>query len=87
MLAPTQGETVNFTEPVPVSGGPPISTCSVALVITSGMNEGDQDGEAVRAAGPIESGHPEQACWLELQDDLKTVNGSSFQFKLPGMTQ
>lgn len=75
--------TVNFAQPVPVSSGPPITACSVALVITSGMDEGDQDGEAVRAAGPIDVGRPEQACFLELQNDLKTVNGSSFQFKLP----
>jgi hypothetical protein len=78
--------TVAFAQPVPVSSGPPISTCSVALVITAGMDAGDQDGEAVRAAGPIDADKPEEACFLELQDDLKTVNGSSFQFKLPAAT-
>jgi hypothetical protein len=77
---------VNFTNPVPVSGGGTITQCTVDLVITAGMDQGDQDGEAVRAQGPIEPGKPEQACFLELQNDQKTVNGSEFHFSLPAAT-
>ncbi|MDX2166899.1 MAG: hypothetical protein SF182_07545 [Deltaproteobacteria bacterium] len=74
---------VNFAGPVPISGGGTITQCTVDLVITAGMDAGDQDGEAVRAQGPIEPGKPEQACFLELQNDQKTVNGSEFHFSLP----
>jgi hypothetical protein len=74
---------VTFSSPVPVSGGGTINQCTVDLVISAGMDAGDQDGEAVRAQGAIEPGKPEQACFLELQNDQKTVNGSEFHFSLP----
>ena len=90
---PEDNATSNFTLPgrTPDSTDPPLITtmtltfddgrdkCMVGLIITAGMDEGSQDGQAALTNAPVDSGSPE-ACYLELQDDRTTVNGSSFQF-------
>jgi hypothetical protein len=73
--------TLEFDPPYEYKGTT-MSTCSVPLVISSGSDQGDQGGEAVLKNGAIGPGKPEQACFLELQNDQKTVNGGSFQFPL-----
>lgn len=81
--AATTTLTVTFDPPLTTAAGATLAVCTIELIVTAGMNAGDQDGEAVLRNGPIEPDRPEDACYLELQNDLKTVNGSSFQFTLP----